>query len=60
MSRAQFQRMLDIFADGLDNQDNKFRKGLKTDEILVLALSKLGDESTFFRGGNSWQRGKST
>ena len=52
--------MLDIFADGLDNQDNKFRKGLKTDEILVLALSKLGDESTFFRGGNSWQRGKST
>jgi hypothetical protein len=44
----------------LDGTDSNFREALKTEEKLVIALYKLGDESTFVKSSNAWQRGKTT
>ena len=49
-----------LFQGRLDSKDSNFRRGVKTDEKVVIALYKLGDESTFMKTSNAWQRGKTT
>jgi hypothetical protein len=49
-----------LFQGRLDGKDNNIRRGVKTDEKIVIALYKLGDESTFMKTSNAWQRGKTT
>ena len=49
-----------LFQGRLDGKDNNIRRGVKADEKNVIALYKLGDESTFIKSWNARQHGKTT
>jgi hypothetical protein len=60
MPSSVFNKLASILAPYLHTSDNRFRKGIRGEEWIVLALSQLAGSKRFSMSSSDWERGKST
>lgn len=56
----QFNLLVKMLGPLLTAKDNKFRKGIKGQERIMLALSQLAGSKRFTQASKDWDRGKTT
>ena len=60
MSSDAYNRLCELIAPLLHTKDNRFRKGIRGEEWIVLAIGQLAGSKRFTMASLDWQRGKST